>query len=142
MLDRGLRRGRRRRRQQGLVLRLPQHRRPRGEHRRQLRQLRGGVYHGHGHVLVQHVRDRAAKRERLCLRAVGVSDRHAAADDIARADGTAALADGGHAIVELRPLDAKLGFEEHRVPLKVPAAAKGNSDHAVLASLRSGGELA
>ena len=44
--------------------------------------------------------------------------------------------------VELRPLDAKLGFEEHRVPLKVPAAAKGNSDHAVLASLRSGGELA
>ena len=62
------------------------------------------------------------------------------ADD--NADGAAALADGGHAIVELRPLDAKLGFEEHRVPLKVPAAAKGNSDHAVLASLRSGGELA
>ena len=62
------------------------------------------------------------------------------ADD--NADGAAALADGGHAIVELRPLDAKLGFEEHRVPLKVPAAAKGNPDHAVLASLRSGGELA
>ena len=31
----------------------------------------------------------APRRERLCLRAVGVSDRHAAADDIARADGTA-----------------------------------------------------
>ena len=61
------------------------------------------------------------------------------ADD--NADGAAALADGGHAIVELRPLDAKLGFEEHRVsqlivhPSYGPAPASGfatDSDFALL----------
>ena len=43
-------------------------------------------------------------------------------------------------VADMAQLNAAL--EEHRVPLKVPAAAKGNSDHAVLASLRSGAACA